>query len=460
MKTLIRGGILALPDGPARMDLLVDGETIADIGIRVCADGANIIDATGCTVLPGGVDPHTHMDLPVSGTITADDFASGTRAAIKGGTTTIIDYATQDRGCTLRAAFDTWRGRMAGKLFCDVALHMAITDWNHATSDEIGEMAGFGITSYKLYMAYPALQLDDDGLYFALRRIREVGGIAGVHCENGHLITALSQQLIQSGHTKPSAHPLSRPPEVEAEAIHRLLTIAQLADTPVYIVHLSSKLGLMAIRQARVTGQPVFIETCPQYLMLDDTLYERPDGSKFVCSPPLRKTDDASALFEALAAGEIDVVATDHCSFRYQDQKRIYDDFTSIPNGLPGVEHRLALMMTIGVDAGRFSLSRLVKVCSENPARIYGLYPKKGVLQVGSDADLVLWDPALAHQITAEKQIQNVDYTPYEGFYVSGGIRACFLRGCLVTENHDEREQTLGKYLHKNSPFAEQFEKN
>lgn len=461
VKTLIKGGILALPSGPARMDLFIEGQTISQIGEDIHAADAQSIDATGCTVLPGAIDAHTHLDLPVSGTVTADDFASGTRAAILGGTTTIIDYATQDRGHTLHEAFNTWQQRMQGNLFCDVALHMAITDWNEQTSDEISDMLPLGISSYKMYMAYASLRLEDDAIYKALCRIREVGGIACFHCENGRLVDALVQAQMEKGHHSSTAHPLSRPPEVEAEAIYRLLRIAQLADVAVYIVHLSSKQGLSAIHQARRPQQKVYVETCPQYLLLTDALYQEPDGEKYVCSPPLRKQEDADALWRAIAMEEIDVVATDHCSFRYADQKRPFrNDFTRIPNGLPGVEHRLPIMMTEGVETGRLTLTQLVRLLSENPARIFGLYPQKGTLSVGSDADIVIWDPRRSHRITAAHQAQNVDYTPYEGRYVSGGIRDCFLRGQYIVQNGCLPQYAFGQYVYKNVPYTGTNEKN
>ena len=455
MKTLIRGGLLALPDGPRRMDLLVEGERIAAIGEALAGTGAEVCDAAGCTVLPGMIDTHTHFDLPVSGTVTADDFASGTVAAILGGTTTVLDFATQDKGGTLREAYDTWRARLDGRISCDAGLHMAITDWNARTAAELDSMESLGITSYKLYMAYPGLMVEDDAIYQALRRIRAVGGIAGFHCENGRLVLALTEEVKAGGRLDAGGHALSRPPLVEAEAIARLLRIARLADVPVNIVHLSSREGLQAVRETRAPGQAVYVETCPQYLLLDERRLCRPDGAKYVCSPPLRGQEDREALWEALAAGEIFTVGTDHCSFNFAGQKEAgRDDFTKIPNGLPGVEHRLALMMTEGVDKGRMGLPQLVRALAENPARLFGLYPRKGVLAAGSDADLVVWDPSLAHSITAPGQAQAVDYTPYEGFAVSGDVRDCWLRGARVVADGALQKALYGKYLRRNQPFA------
>lgn len=456
MRTLIRGGTLVLPDGQRRADLLIEDGKIAAIGEALHAADAKVISADGCTVLPGAIDTHTHLDLPVSGTVTADDFASGTRAALLGGTTAILDFATQDRGGTLRAAYDTWRGRMGAGISCDVGFHMAITDWNESVSCEIGDMAALGITSYKLYMAYPALMVEDDAILAALERVRSVGGIIGFHCENGRLVTALTRAQHAQEHFSPAAHPLSRPPEVEAEAIARLLRIAQLADAPVNIVHLSSRLGLETIRAIRRPGQVVHVETCPQYLLLDDSLYARPDGAKFICSPPLRKAQDAQALWDGIATGEISTVGTDHCSFNYAGQKDMgKDDFAKVPNGLPGVEHRLALMMSEGVAKGRISLDAMARVLCENPARLFGLYPRKGVLGIGSDADIVLWDPGRAHTVTAKAQAQRVDYTPYEGTAVCGGVRDVWLRGQHAVADGDIVRQNLGQYLHRALPIPE-----
>lgn len=455
MKTLLAGGRLVTPDGVVVADLLIENGKIAAIGKDIPAGGAEVVDVSGCTVLPGAIDTHTHFDLPVSGTVTADDFESGTRAAILGGTTTILDFATQDRGHTLREAYETWRGRMDGKASCDVGFHMAITDWNDQTSREIGDMEALGITSYKLYLAYPALMVEDDAVYAALGRIREVGGIAGFHCENGRLVVSLVEEEKAQGHLDPTAHPRSRPPLVEAEAIARLLRIARLADAPVNIVHLSSKEGLESVRQTRVPGQEVFIETCPQYLLMDDSAYAREDGAKFVCSPPLRKQEDQEALWGALESGEISTIGTDHCSFNYATQKVAgKDDFSKIPNGMPGVEHRLAMMMTAGVEAGRLPIEKVIKKVSENPAKLFGLYPRKGILAVGSDADIVIWDPSLAHTIAAATQAQRVDYTPFEGMRVCGGVRDVWLRGMRVVQNKALLAPNQGQYLQRRPSFA------
>lgn len=454
MSTLIKGGLLALPHGETRADLLIEGEKIAAIGPALKPNGAEVFGAEGLIVLPGAIDTHTHFDLPVSGTVTADDFYTGTRAAILGGTTTVLDFATQDRGKTLREAYEAWRERMDGRAHCDVGFHMAVTGFDARTEAEVADMAALGITSFKLYMAYPTLMVEDDAILRALKAIRKVGGIAGFHCENGRLVEALKEELAANGQLGPAAHTMSRPAEVEAEAISRLLTIARLAGAPVNIVHLSSEMGLSAVRQGRATGQRVFAETCPQYLLLEDSLYGRLDGAKYVCSPPLRKRRDREALWEALAAGEIDTIGTDHCSFDYERQKApMRGDFRRIPNGLPGVEHRLSLMMTEGVIKGRVSLSALVRLLSENPARLFGLYPHKGVLRVGSDADLVLWDPAGRSKIEARSQAQNVDYTPYEGMEISGGVRAVWLRGTQAVDQKTLLRPHLGHYLHRNPPF-------
>lgn len=455
LRTLIAGGELALPHGTVRADLLMEEERISAIGTGLEALADEIIDAGGCVVLPGAIDTHTHFDLPVSGTVTADDFESGTRAAIFGGTTTVLDFATQDRGGTLREGYDAWRARMDGHMHCDVGLHMAITDWNDETSREVESMFALGVPSFKLYMAYPALMVEDDAIYQALKRITAFGGIAGVHCENGRLVAALTEELTARGHLDPVWHPCARPPQVEAEAVSRLLSIAELAESPVNIVHLSSEAGLCAVEAARQRGQRVFVETCPQYLLLDDSLYAQSDSVKYICSPPLRGRDDARALWQALAAGRIDTIGTDHCSFNYAGQKTAGEqDFTKTPNGLPGVEHRLSLMMTEGVAKGRMTLSHLVRVLSENPARLFGLYPQKGVLATGSDADIVLWDPRAKQTIRAASQVQRVDYTPYEGFMLEGAVRDVWLRGTHVVSNGGFIDRNRGKYVERRPPFS------
>lgn len=456
MKTLIKGGTLAMPDGPMQADLLIVDGKIAAIGEGLQAEDAAQIDASGCIVMPGAIDTHTHLDLPVSGTVTADDFASGTRAAALGGTTTLLDFATQDKGHTLRQAYDMWRGKMDGKASCDVGFHMAITDWNEQISRELDTMEDLGITSYKFYLAYPALMVEDDVVYAALQRMRDIGAIAGFHCENGRLVLSMVAETRARGQLDPTGHPVSRPPTVEAEAIARLIRIARLADAPVNIVHLSSAEGLQAIRDTVDACQPpVYVETCPQYLLLDDAAYARADGAKFVCSPPLRGKADQEALWGALAEDEIDTIGTDHCSFRYHDQKLAgKDDFSQIPNGLPGIEHRVALLMTEGYGKGRLSLAQTVKKLCENPARLFGLYPRKGILAVDSDADIVIWDPSLAHTIAADGQAQNVDYTPYEGMRVDGGVRDVWLRGAHIVETGILRRPNQGQYLKRKPPFA------
>ena len=456
MRTLLCGGTLALADGAKQGDLLLEDGKITRVGGEIDAPDAQRVDATGCIVLPGAIDTHTHFDLPVSGTVTADDFASGTRAAVLGGTTVVLDFATQEKGHTLAEAFEVWQHKLGRGISCDVGFHMAVTDWNERTSREIDAMTALGVTSYKFYLAYPALMVEDDAIYEALVRLKQAGVIAGFHCENGRLVAALTRQLLASGLTSCRAHPLSRPPEVEAEAIDRLLHIAALAGAPVNIVHLSSKAGLEAVRRARARGQRVFVETCPQYLTMDDAVYAREDGAKFVCSPPLRKAEDCAALWEALANGEIDTIGTDHCSFRYDVQKSGKADFTQIPNGMPGVEHRLALMMTEGVKAGRISLAQLVQMLCENPAKLFGLYPQKGALLPGADADVVLWDPSLRHTITAESQAQRLDYTPLEGVSVCGGVRAVWVRGKCAVDDGKWLGHNLGRYVARTKPIFQE----
>ena len=446
---VLRGGLLVTPEGAREGDLVLDGETIAQVGgAYVAAADDEVVDARGCWVMPGLIDAHTHMQCWTGMDWTADSFETGTRAAACGGTTTIVDYATQDKGMTLAAALDAWHGRADGTCTTDYAFHMAISDWNERTREEVADMRAAGIVSFKTYFAYDHLRLDDAETLGVLEAIRPFDGILCTHCENGTLVDELQRRTLAAGVTGPEGHPLSRPAACEAEAISRLCYLAELADARVNVVHLSTALGLEAIRDARDRGVRVNVETCPQYLLLDDSRYLEPDfaGAKYVMSPPLRKPRDVAALRQAVVDGEIDTLATDHCAFNLHGQKdRGRDDFTMIPNGGPGVEHRPALVMTTFADQLR--PSDFVRLMSEGPARVFGMFPRKGALLAGSDADVCVWDPRTTWTISAKTQHQAVDYTPYEGFEAHGRARLVYVRGTLVARDGEPTGAMPGRYV-------------
>ena len=430
MRILLQGGTVVSAEGTAILDVLLEGERIAAVGENLSSGDARIVDCTGKLLFPGFIDGHTHFDLEVGGTITADDFATGTRAALRGGTTTVIDFAAPDKGETLAAGLARWQKKAGGHSACDYGFHMTIDDWNEGISREIGEMMNQGITSFKMYMTYPAMMVPEGDMYHALLRLREAGGITGVHCENDGVI---------------------RPAPLEAEAVGHLLRMAQLADVPVIIVHLSTRESLEEVRAARRRGQTVYVETCPHYLLLEDEVYDNPDSleaAKFVCAPPIRKREDREALWEAMQNGEIDTVATDHCSFTTAQKRAGQYDFTKIPGGLPGVEHRGVLLYTCGVAEGRIAAPDMCRVLCENPAKLYGCWPQKGVIAPGSDADIVVYDPETEGTISAANQAQHVDYTPYEGMRTRGSIAQVYLRGQLAVD-HGQLLAAQGRFIRR-----------
>ena len=452
MKTLLKGGTVVSGSVATCADVLIEGGKILAVGENLSTDGAKAVDCSGKLLFPGFIDAHTHFDLHVAGTVTADDFYTGSRAALRGGTTTVIDYATPEKGESLAFGLSSWMEKASGKAFCDYGFHMTIDDWNDGISHEIGDMAGEGISSYKMYMTYPAMMIGERDMYFALKRLKEVGGIAGVHCENSGVIDALILEAKAEGRLSPSSHPRTRPAALEAEAVSRLLRLARIADVPIIIVHLSSREALEEVRAARKRGQKVFVETCPQYLLLEDSVYDAEDyleAAKFVCAPPIRTAADQAALWDGLKNGDIQTVATDHCSFTLEQKMAGRNDFTKIPGGLPGVEHRGVLLYTAGVAAGRISPSDMCRVLSENAAKLYGCYPQKGVIAPGSDADIVVYDPNTDGVITAKDQLQNTDYTPYEGIRTAGSIVQVYLRGELAVENGAVLAEPTGQFLHR-----------
>lgn len=436
MAILLTGGTVVNADAAFPANVKIDGEKIVSVGSDLRPEtGDTTVDVSGTYLFPGMIDVHTHLDLSTGAARTADDFPSGTKAAIAGGTTAIVDFATQDQGGTLRDALAEWHEKASKGAYCDYGFHMAIVDWNPETRREMQEMLNSGVSSFKLYMAYKgSLQVDDGVIYEALLRARELGALIGFHCENGDLVEALKKQLLDAKKTSPYYHPLSRPDTVEEEAIFRLGKTAKLAGAPVWVVHLSTEKGLNVIRRLRKEGVRVVTETCPQYLLLDDSRYGGPqdesfEGAKYVISPPLRKPGDAAALWQALQSGEIDLVSTDHCAFHFKGQKELgRNDFTKIPNGASGLEHRLVLLYSFGVCENRLKLTDLVRLLSQAPGELFG-FEDKGAIAPGKDADIVVFDPRKEWVISAASQVQTADYTPYEGMQARGKVRQVFLRG-------------------------------
>ncbi len=433
---VIANGTLVTAEATVPADLGIAGEKIAAIGKGLA--GKKTLDAHGCLVLPGAVDEHVHLQMPVGEFCSSDDFYSGTVAAACGGTTTVIDFAEPVPDQRLIEALAARRAQAEDRVAVDYGLHMTLSRSDDDTLAQIPECIQAGAASFKLYMTYEGLRLDDGGLLRALAALRSYGGRPLVHAENHHAIGFLTSQALAAGHTGPENHPLTRPAVMEAEAIHRLLALASITDTSVVLAHLSNALGLEVVRQARSRGQRVWVETCPQYLLLDEAEYSRPgfEGAKFVMAPPPRTAKDRAALWAGLANGEVNTVATDHCPFFYETQKtRGRHNFSQIPGGAPGIETRLALLYTHGVLAGRLSLERWVEVCCTEPARRFGLSPYKGTLAIGADADVVVFDPQRKVTLRAETLHQNVDYCPYEGWEVQGYPTDVLSRGQVIVQH-------------------------
>jgi dihydropyrimidinase len=449
---LIQNGTIVNADSTVKADLLIDGAVIKEVRAGIPASAAEtVVDAAGLLVLPGGIDAHTHLDMPFGGTKSADDFETGTRAAAIGGTTTIVDFAIQARCTKMRTALDTWWKKAEGKACIDYGLHMIVTDLGDAGLEDMDDMVREGVASFKLFMAYPnVLMVDDATIFKAMRQTAKNGALICMHAENGSVIDVIVQQALAEGKTAPIYHALTRPTVAEAEAVHRAIAMAEMAGVPVYIVHLSSEDALNQVREARDRGLPAFAETCPQYLLLsleenmlnDDMTDKGWEGAKYVFTPPLREKRNQPKLWEGLRKDNLQVVSTDHCPFCFEDQKALgKDDFTKIPNGGPGIENRLQLLHHHGVGQGNLSINRFVELVSTAPARIFGMYPKKGVLAAGSDADLVLWDPGANYTISAATHHMRVDYSMFEGFKVKGNARDVYSRGELIV--------SAGKFIDK-----------
>ena len=436
-RTLFSGGTVVTADGSYRADVLVEDGKVFAVGANMDSEDAEVVDAAGKLVMPGFIDGHTHMDMPFGGTMTADDWASGTAAAAAGGTTTIVDFSLQDAEGSLADAIETWTGKAEGKALIDYGFHVAITNLTEEIKAEIPSLPGQGVSSIKIFMAYKGTPLytEDDDLFEAMQIARDAGVLVMVHAENGDVIAKLQQQALARGDTAPRFHALTRPEEVEAEATNRAIQLAAIAGTPLLVVHVSCEQALEPIHRAHELGQTVYAETCPQYFAFsyDDLAREGFEGAKYVCSPPLRHEWNREALWRGLQIGDLQIFGSDHCSFNYNEQKELgRDDFTLIPNGLPGAEERAMALWKLGVTEGRLSENQFVAVLSTNQAKIHGMYPRKGALVPGADADVVVWDPELEITATAENRHGNVDYTPYEGMSFRGGPAAVYVRGNLV----------------------------
>jgi dihydropyrimidinase len=445
MKTLIKNGNVITAVDNYFADVLVEDGRVSVIGAKLSMEADKVIDASDKIVIPGGIDPHTHMELPFGGTFASDDFRTGTIAAAHGGTTTIIDFAVQYHGESLIQAVDNWHKKAEGKTAIDYGFHLITTDLPDERVPEMRQLINEGVMSFKLFMAYPGVFLVDDATIFrAMKNSGEAGGLICMHAENGIVINEIIKHALAEGKTAPKYHALTRPTKAEAEGVHRAIAIAEMAEAPVYIVHLSCADALEEVREARDAGLPAYAETCPQYLFLDYSLYEREgfEGAKWVMTPPLREKWNQDKLWQGLQGNDLQVISTDHCPFCMKEQKELgRDDFTKIPNGGPGVEHRMSLIYNGGVAGGRISLNRFVELTSTSAAKLFGLFPRKGTIAVGSDADIVIFDRNEEMTISAATHHMNVDYSAYEGMKVKGVSKTVLSHGRVVIDD--------GKYVGK-----------
>lgn len=453
MSLLIKNGTVVTAADLHRADVLIEGEHIKAIGHDLHAPGAEVIDAKGMFVMPGGIDPHVHLDMPFMGTFSSDNYETGTLAALHGGTTTVIDFILQTQGKSLRHALETWQARMKGNLYGDLSWHMAVTDFNDDTKKEVKEMIEQeGITSFKTFMAYKgALMIDDRQMVGLMNEVKANGGIVTVHATNGDMIDFLVQKNRAEGKMAPLYHYLSQPEITEAEATGRFADMASYTGVPAYIVHMTCEGALNHVRDAARRNQRVLAETCIQYLLLDASLYERKDGAKWVMSPPLREKKDIAALWGAIDQGTVQVVATDHCPFTMEQKAMGKDDFSKIPNGHPAIEHRMELLFSEGVNKKRITLNKFVEVTATNPAKIFGMFPRKGTIGIGSDADIILLDPNEKHTLSAKTHHMNTDYSGYEGMELTGKVKTTILRGQLAVHNGEVKiKKGYGTFVKRN----------
>jgi dihydropyrimidinase len=462
MSVLIKGGRIVTAADDYVGDVYVEDEVVTLIGASLDVQADRTIDATGKYVLPGCVDPHTHLDMPFGGTVTIDDFESGHTAAAFGGTTTHVDFAIQARATSFAETLETWHAKREGKALIDNGFHMAVTDLEEGgTLEELAGLPDQGVTSYKLFMAYKgALMVDDETLFRTMEVAAQTGALVMVHAENGDAIDVLVRRAVEEGHTSPRWHARTRPPETEGEATNRAIQLARVAGCALYVVHVSCAESAEPIRVAREKGWNVHGETCTQYFVVDETWLDRPDfeGAKFVYTPPPRAAANHDVLWNAVRTDVLSAVSTDHCAFRWNGQKTLgRDDFSKIPNGAPGIEDRLHVIHELGVRQGRISLHRMVELLATNPAKLFGLYPRKGTIAVGSDADLVVFDPQRRHVITAATQHSKTDYNVYEGMEVTGTPEVVLLRGRVLVDNGElVAEPGTGQFVRR-ARFGEEL---
>ncbi len=460
MRTHIANGTVVSATGTAQLDVLIEDEHVAalagpgsEISVAFADRADRRIDASGKLVIPGGIDVHTHFDMPFGGTMSNDTFESGTTAAAFGGTTAIIDFAIQSKGHSLREGLDTWTKKASGNCAIDYGFHVIVSQVDEQSLKEMDLLVDEGITSFKLFMAYPGVLYSTDGEIFqAMQKAASNGATIMMHAENGIAIDVLVAQALARGETDPKYHGMTRPPEFEGEAAFRAIQLARVAGSPLYIVHLTAMQALAAVTQARDEGLNVFAETCPQYLFLSDADMAKPgfEGAKYVCSPPLRSAEHHAALWRGLRTNDLSVISTDHCPFCFKGQKDLgRGDFTKIPNGLPVVENRMELIYQ-GVVRGEITTPRWVEICATTPARMFGLYPKKGVIQPGSDADIVVYDPDATHVISAATHHMRVDYSLFEGLEVTGQVETVLSRGEVVIDKGTFTGRTgRGRFLER-----------
>jgi dihydropyrimidinase len=459
MRTIIKGGRVVTAVDDYNADILIEDGTVSMIAKSIDVEADRVVDTKGRLVIPGGIDPHTHMELPFGGTAASDTFETGTRAAAHGGTTTIIDFAVQYKGQSLAQAIDAWHAKAEGQTAIDYGFHLICTDLPDERLPEMRSMIDQGVSSFKLFMAYPGVFLVDDAtIYKAMQMAGDNGGLICMHAENGVVIDAIVKRAIAEGKTAPKYHALTRPTKAEAEGVHRAIALAEIAGTSVYIVHLSCSDALEEVTRARDMGVPAFAETCPQYLFLDYSVYEQPgfEGAKWVMTPPIREKWNQEQLWRGLKFNDLQVVATDHCPFCFKEQKELgRDDFSKIPNGGPGVENRMSLIYNGGVAEGRISVNRFVEITSTNAAKIFGLFPKKGTIAVGSDADIVIFDPDEEMVISAKTHHMNVDYSCYEGKKVRGVTKTVLSRGeVIIDEGKYVGRKGQGEFLKRGQAFS------